>query len=131
VQQRVLATLLNEMDGLDTNEETVVIVVAATNRLDMLDEALVRPGRFDNLLFVPPPQTIEEVLAVLRVHSRSMRLDGDVDLAAVARKCVGMSGAQLERVCREAGMEALRENLNIESVGAKHFQAAVASNGDD
>jgi transitional endoplasmic reticulum ATPase len=132
VQTRVLATLLNEMDGLDTSEERgVVIVIGATNRIDMLDEALLRPGRFDNLLFVPPPRNVDEVLAVLGVHCKRMQKHSDVRLDELAKMCVGMSGARLERICKEAGMSALREDLDAKCVRWKHFLQAFAMHEEE
>lgn len=134
VQTRVLATLLNEMDGLDTGDESVVVVVGATNRLDMIDEALLRPGRFDSLLFVGPPQTERETLEVLRVHCRAMKLGDDVRLDELARRCCcqgGWSGARLERLCREAGMAALRESRQAQVVAMKHFETAMQHQQDE
>lgn len=132
VQQRVLSTLLNEMDGLDTTTEAQVVVVAATNRLDMLDEALLRPGRFDNVLAVRPPQTAAERLAVLRVHARGMSLAAGVAEAVLPRLAAqeeatgGLSGAQLEAVCREAGLACMREDLDSQAVEERHFEQALA-----
>ena len=126
VQQRVLSTLLNEMDGLDTASDAavVVVVVAATNRVDMLDDALLRPGRFDYLIPVHPPRTVEERLAVLRVHTRRMALK-EVSLEKWAQLTEGWSGARLEGLCREAGVVCMRESLQNEAVRDEHFEIAM------
>jgi transitional endoplasmic reticulum ATPase len=128
VQQRVLSTLLNEMDGLDTSADSQVVVVAATNRLDMLDDALLRPGRFDGVLEVRPPQTAAERLAVLRIHSRGMALGEGVAqrvLPSIAETTAGLSGAQLEAVCREAGLACMREDIESRAVEERHFVQAL------
>ncbi len=125
VQQRVLSTLLNEMDGLDTDSSVQVVVVAATNRVDMLDEALLRPGRFDDLLHVPPPASAAERLAVLRVHTRRMALADEQCLERMAQETEGMSGAQLEALCREAGLVCMRDNMESAAVCTEHFDAAL------
>ena len=124
VQGRVLSTLLNEMDGVDRDTEHLVVVVGATNRLDMLDDALLRPGRFDYLIRVPLPSTAEERLAILSVHVRKMAVDDNVNLADIARDSNGFSGADLAGVCREAGMICLRENIDNSCVRMEHFEQA-------
>ena len=124
VQGRVLSTLLNEMDGVDRDTEHLVVVVGATNRLDMLDDALLRPGRFDYLIRVPLPSTAEERLAILSVHVRKMAVDDNVNLADIARDSNGFSGADLAGVCREAGMICLRENIDNPCVRMEHFEQA-------
>jgi transitional endoplasmic reticulum ATPase len=83
VQERVLSTLLNEMDGVEGAES--VLVVGATNRPDMLDAALLRPGRFDRLVYVPPPDELAR-LEILKIHTKSMPLSQDVDLESVAAR---------------------------------------------
>mgnify|MGYP000445092008 CR=1 FL=1 len=119
VTERVVAQLLTEMDGIE--ELRGVVVMAATNRPDLLDPALLRPGRFDRLIYVPPPDE-EARLEILKIHARGMPLAGDVDLAEVARRTEGFSGADLKAVCFEAGMMALREGS--EEVGMRHFLTA-------
>jgi transitional endoplasmic reticulum ATPase len=83
VQERVLSTLLNEMDGVEGADS--VLVVGATNRPDMLDAALLRPGRFDRLVYVPPPDELAR-LEILKIHTKSMPLSQDVDLESVAAR---------------------------------------------
>jgi transitional endoplasmic reticulum ATPase len=107
VQGRVLSTLLNEMDGVVTCDG--LIVLAATNRVDMIDEALLRPGRFDRLVSVPLPD-IEDREAILRIHCEKIPLETACHdmLGEIARRTHGKSGAELEALCREAAMHALR-----------------------
>ncbi|KAG0164959.1 hypothetical protein DFQ30_009155 [Apophysomyces sp. BC1015] len=106
VQERVLSTLLNEMDGVETAES--VLVVGATNRPDMLDAALLRPGRFDQLVYVPPPDETARY-EILKIHTRHVPLAADVDLSVIANETHLYTGADLKNVCREAAMIALRE----------------------
>lgn len=124
VTERVVNTLLAEMDGLQNLKD--VVVIAATNRPDMLDPALLRPGRFDKVVEVPAPDEATR-LAILKVHTAKMPLTKDVDLKALAKKTDGYSGADLEALCREAGMTALRENENAREVTAAHFNKALQS----
>ena len=118
----VLATLLTEMDGVEWAPG--VLVVAATNRLDALDPALLRPGRFELRLEVPLPDAASR-LAILRVHTRFMAVGPDVDLGAVAAAADGFSGAQLEAVCREAAMAALRADIAAAAVRQDQLLHAV------
>ena len=89
----------------------------------MIDAALLRPGRFDELLHVPPPDA-EGREVVLAIHAKGMPIGDDVDLASIAARCDGWSGAQLSAICREAGMLALRESLAATEVRMRHFEAA-------
>jgi len=122
VTERVITQLLTEMDGIQSLEN--VVVLASTNRPDMLDPALLRPGRFDRLIYVPPPD-YEARLEIFKVHTRSVPLAEDVDLQQLARMTEGYSGSDIEAVCREAGMLALRENINAERVEMRHFIEAL------
>ena len=124
VQERVLSTLLNEMDGVDTQAQQVV-VVGATNRIDLVDDALLRPGRFDYLLFVSPPQTQHERMSILKVHTRKMPLAEDVSLESIAERTEGYSGADLEAVCKEAAMLCLRQHPSAQQVSMEYFNAAL------
>jgi cell division protease FtsH len=100
-REQTLNQLLVEMDGFDERHE--VIILAATNRPDVLDPALQRPGRFDRQVIVgPPDRTARE--GVLRIHTREIRLGDDIDLAVVARSTTGMSGADLANLCNEAAL---------------------------
>ena len=122
VTERVVSTLLTEMDGLERLEG--VVVIGATNRPDILDPALLRPGRFDRLIYVPPPDERAR-LEILKVHTRRMPLAEDVDLAEIAKRTEGYTGADLEVLVREAGLLALREDISIQRVYARHFEEAL------
>jgi transitional endoplasmic reticulum ATPase len=122
VTERVITQLLTEMDGIQSLEN--VVVLASTNRPDILDPALLRPGRFDRLIYVPPPD-YEARLEIFKVHTRNMPLAEDIDLQHLARMTEGYSGSDIEAVCREAGMLALRENINAEKVEMRHFIEAL------
>jgi len=105
--QRTLMQLLAEMDGFDNRGD--VRIMAATNRVDMLDAALLRPGRFDRIIQVPLPDSNARH-EILKIHSRRMTLDEEVDLKAIANETEGFTGAQLQAICREAGMFAVRRD---------------------
>jgi proteasome regulatory subunit len=117
--QRTLMQLLAEMDGFDNRGD--VRIMAATNRADMLDPALLRPGRFDRLIEIPLPDK-DSRLQILKIHSRKMHI-GDVDLEEIATITEKSTGAELEAVCREAGMMAVRREAD--NVGMDDFMAAV------
>jgi proteasome regulatory subunit len=102
--------LLSEMDGFEDRGE--VRLMAATNRFDMLDRAILRPGRFDRLIEVPNPDQ-EARAEILRIHTESMNLAEDVDFEALARETEGFNGAQLESLTTEAGMFAIREDRSV------------------
>ena len=97
------------MDGIENRKG--MIVIASTNRPDLVDSALLRPGRFDRLLYVTAPD-LEARVKILEVHTRNMPLADDVSLKHIAQIADGYSGADLENVCREAGMQALREYMD-------------------
>ena len=122
VTERVLNQLLAEMDGLE--ELNDITVIAATNRPDMLDTALLRPGRFDRILLVPGPST-EGRLQILNIHTKNVPLNKDIDLKKLAEKTEGFVGADLENLVRESAMLALRENIDIKVVSKKHFEEAL------
>jgi transitional endoplasmic reticulum ATPase len=122
VTERVVNTLLAEMDGLE--ELRGVVVIAASNRPALLDPALLRPGRFDDLIYVPVPAR-EGRLHILRIHTRNMPLGEDVDIEALADRTEGYTGADLEDLVRRAGMQALRDDLDVELVGMNYFEAAL------
>jgi proteasome regulatory subunit len=104
--QRTLMQLLAGMDGFERRGD--VKIIGATNRIDILDRALLRPGRFDRIIEIPLPD-IEGRLAILNVHSRKMRLDEEVDLREIAHLTDGKNGADLRAICMEAGMFAIRK----------------------
>ncbi|KAJ1701580.1 hypothetical protein LUZ63_001359 [Rhynchospora breviuscula] len=124
VGERLLSTLLTEMDGLELS--TGIIVLAATNRPRAIDAALLRPGRFDLVLYVPPPD-LEGRHEILKIHTRKMMLNEDVDLLTIAQQTELFTGADLECLCREAGMLALREDLMATCIQSRHFQVARSS----
>ncbi|GMF40899.1 unnamed protein product [Phytophthora fragariaefolia] len=119
---RVLSTMLNEMDGVESAEG--LLVIGATNRPDCIDAALMRPGRFDRIQFVDLPAESDRV-DILRIHSRPMQLHADVDLLDLAKRTSFFSGAELENLCREAALLALRESLDAEKVCKRHFEEAL------
>ena len=122
VTERVLNQMLAEMDGLEDLKN--VIVIGATNRPDMLDTALMRPGRFDKILLVNAPEE-EGRSQILKIHTNKMPLAKDVDLKFVAKETVGYTGADLESVVREAAYFALRESIDAKQVTKKHFVEAL------
>ena len=103
--QRTLVQLLAEMDGFDPLDN--VKVIAATNRLDLLDPALLRPGRFDRIIEIPLPD-LQGRYEIFKIHTRRMKFEGDVDLWELARLTEGMSGAEIKMVVTEAGYSAIR-----------------------
>jgi transitional endoplasmic reticulum ATPase len=122
VTERVVNQLLTEMDGIEVL--TDVVVIAATNRLDMLDSALIRPGRFDRVILTLPPDKGAR-LEIFKVHTKNMPLKKDVDLKDLASKTDGYVGADIESVCREAAMLTLRKDLNAKEVGMQAFEEAL------
>ena len=104
-REQTLNQMLAEMDGFETSEG--IVILAATNRPDILDPALLRPGRFDRTIVVPLPEN-EERLAILKVHSRDKRMGPDVDLEVMAKATPGMSGADLANLVNEAALFAVR-----------------------
>jgi len=126
VTERMVNTLLTEIDGLEEMKD--VVVIAATNRPDILDPALLRPGRFDRILLTPLPDE-KSRLKIFEIHTRSMAkanaLAKDVDLKVLSSKAQNLVGSDIEGVCREAGMIALRENINAKEVKMKHFEKAL------
>lgn len=97
-----------------------ILVLAATNRPHAIDAALMRPGRFDLVLYVPPPD-LEARHEILRVHTRGMKVDPDVDLRQIAADTELFTGAELEGLCKEAGIVALREDISATVVCSRHF----------
>ena len=122
VTERVLNQLLAEMDGIE--DLSNIIVLGATNRPDMLDPALLRPGRFDRILLVNVPSK-EGRMEILKIHTKKMPLNKDVKLDTIAEKTEGYVGADVENLVREAAMLALRENINTKEVKKKHFEDAL------
>ncbi|MFD1570567.1 proteasome-activating nucleotidase Pan1 [Halorubrum laminariae] len=105
--QRTMMQLLSEMDGFDERGE--VRIIAATNRFDMLDPAILRPGRFDRLIEVPKPET-EGREIIFKIHTRKMNLASDIDFTELAKMTPDASGADIKAICTEAGMFAIRDD---------------------
>ncbi len=120
--QRTLMQLLAEMDGFNPLDN--VSIIAATNRPDILDKALLRPGRFDRIIDIPLPDK-KGVRQIINIHSRKMKLDWRVkkEMDELARLCDGFSGAEIKNVCTEAGMFAVR--AEGKRVTLKHFREAI------
>ncbi|KAJ2681420.1 hypothetical protein H4R19_007344 [Coemansia spiralis] len=113
VQERILSTLLNEMDGVEAADG--VLVVGATNRIDMIDPALLRPGRFDRTVYVPPPDRAARA-EILRIKARGMPLGPDVDMDELADRTHGFSGADMANLSREAALLVLRQDIGARQV---------------
>ncbi|ELT94551.1 hypothetical protein CAPTEDRAFT_225461 [Capitella teleta] len=153
VQERVLSTLLNQMDGVrlrsdeapqlkikegesvpassQSQQDSIsvdnsqVLVVAATNRPDMLDDALLRPGRFDRLIYVPPPDQKARV-EILKIHRQRTPMSENVDVEAIALQLDGFTGADTENICREAALLALTvDGIGATEVNQSHFDRVL------
>ena len=123
VTERVVSQLLTEIDGITGLEN--VVVIAATNRPDLVDPALLRPGRLEKLIYVPPPDE-KGRLDILKIHTRHVPLAEDVDLREIAKMTNGYTGADLAALVREATLAALREDLKATRVRFKHFEQALS-----
>ena len=136
VGERVVAQFLAELDGVE--KLNGVLVLAATNRLDMIDPALRRPGRFDLVVEIPLPDETER-LAILQVQARGKPVSAEVDLAAMASNTQGLTGADLGAVCQYAAMNAIRERVGRGQqstldasplcIEVQHFEAALRQVG--
>ncbi|GAA3460097.1 AAA family ATPase [Saccharothrix longispora] len=124
VADRVVAALLTELDGVEPLRD--VIVLGATNRPELIDPALLRPGRLERLVYVPPPDG-EARAEILRASSRNTPLADDVDLAALAEELEGYSAADCAALVREAALTAMRESLEAAEVTAAHLATARAA----
>ncbi|RDE17913.1 MAG: AAA family ATPase [Candidatus Thorarchaeota archaeon] len=124
VTERVISQLLTEMDGLETTKD--ILVLAATNRPDLIDPALLRTGRFDRFVYIgaPDEKSREEIF---RIYMANMPLDSDVDIQKLVQATPYFVGGDIEALCREAGMRALRENMQAEKVSWRHFEDALKS----
>lgn len=120
--ERVVNQMLTEMDGVQ--ERSQVYVIAATNRPDIVDPAMLRPGRLDRLIYVPLPSEVGRT-EILQAHARGLPLADDVDLGAIARSCDGFSGADLSSITREAAMSAIRKT-DMPSLGGGPEAVAAA-----
>ena len=126
VSERVISQLLTEMDGIVALED--IVVIAATNRPDIVDPAVLRPGRFDRLIYVPEPDE-KSRHQIFRIYIKDMPLAKDVDLTQLVAMAKNYSGADIEALCREAGMHALRRDVNAKEITMIDFQEAIKSVG--
>jgi transitional endoplasmic reticulum ATPase len=126
VTERVISQLLTEMDGIIALED--VVVVAATNRPDIIDRAVLRPGRFDRLIYVPEPDENARS-EVLKIYIKNMPLASDVEIDSLAKSTKGYSGADIQALCREAALNTLRESIDAKSVKMSDFKEAATKIG--
>lgn len=121
VSERVVNQMLTEIDGLEEMHD--VVIIAATNRPDIVDTALLRPGRFDRIILTPVPEE-KTRLEIFKVHTKGMPLK-NVKLEDLAKKTEGYVGADIEAICREAAIFALRESMDAKEINSKHFDKAM------
>ncbi len=121
VSERVISQLLTEMDGIVTLED--IVIIAATNRPDMVDPAVLRPGRFDRLIYVPEPDD-KSKLQIFKIYTKNMPLSKEVELPQLVTAARYYSGADIEALCREAAMVALRKDVNTKEVTLADFAEA-------
>ncbi|MCD6414884.1 MAG: CDC48 family AAA ATPase [Candidatus Diapherotrites archaeon] len=121
VSERVVSQLLTEIDGVERLKD--VVIVGATNRLDLIDPALLRPGRLEKILYVSPPDEKSRE-DILKIHTKKMPLKG-VSLKELAKSTEGFTGADLAALCREAGLLAIREDVHAKEVKKKHFDVGL------
>lgn len=126
----ILTQLLTEMDGVESmqgeseSSKDLIIIIAATNRIDKIDKALLRPGRFDSIIEVPLPDR-ESRKKIFEIYTSRMPLDKDFNIDELLDKTEGYSGADIENLCKEAAISALKEDLNIKNVKMKHFKSIL------
>jgi len=121
VTERVISQLLTEIDGMENLNN--VVVLAGTNRPDIIDPALLRSGRFDRLLYVKPPD-FKGRMIILEIYTKDMPLGIDVELDKLSKLLDGFVGADIEAFCREAGLLALREDVEAKIIYERHFLKA-------
>jgi len=126
VSERVISQLLTEMDGINTLHD--IVIVAATNRPDMVDPAVIRPGRFDRLIYAPEPDEKSRV-QIFKLYTKNMPMEQDVDINQLASVTKYYSGADIESLCREAAIRALRRDVNVQKITNKDFQDALKEVG--
>ena len=122
VSEHVLNQILSEMDGIEDNND--IVIIGATNRPDMLDPAILRPGRFDRILLVGPTDK-KGRLEIFKIHTKNMPLAKDVDITELAEKTEGYVGSDIEGLCREAAMLALRKDIKADKVNLANFEDAM------
>jgi transitional endoplasmic reticulum ATPase len=126
VTERVISQILTEMDGIISLED--VVIIAATNRPDIVDPAILRPGRFDRLIYVPEPEQ-ESRLEIFKIYTKDMPLAKEVNLSQLALMTKKYSGADIDAVCREAGLNALRRDMKAKEVNINDFKKAAEKIG--
>lgn len=122
VKERVLAQILTEIDGVNVLKN--VIIIAATNRPDLIDQALMRPGRLDRIVYVklPDSETREEIF---KIKLSNIPIDSDVDIKELVKKTDGYSGAEIEAVCKEAPLKALEDSFDVQEISMRYFEMAL------
>jgi SpoVK/Ycf46/Vps4 family AAA+-type ATPase len=123
VADRVLSQLLTELDGIEALVN--VTVVAATNRPDILDSALLRPGRIDSILYVSPPDCCSRK-SIFEICFKKTPIAGDVKVDVLSELTERFSGAEIVSVCQNASMLAIEEDMNVEKVSQRHFESAIS-----
>ena len=126
VTERIVNELLTELDGLE--ELQGVVIIGATNRPDIIDPALLRPGRFDEMILVPVPDEKTRV-EIFNVHTKKMSLADDVDINNMVKLTNDFTGADIAAVCKKAGRFAMREDINATEVKSSHFLSAIEDTG--
>ncbi|KAG4304011.1 hypothetical protein PORY_002534 [Pneumocystis oryctolagi] len=121
---RVLSALLNELDGIESL--TNVTILAATNRPDVIDHALIRPGRFDRIIYVGLPD-LETRKDIFKIKFKTMNVSNDVDIDELSEKTDGCSGAEISALCQDAGINAMYDDINAVNIEKKHFDKALTS----
>jgi transitional endoplasmic reticulum ATPase len=126
VSERVISQLLTEMDGIVALED--IVVIAATNRPDIVDPAVLRPGRFDRLIYVPEPDE-KSRLQIFKIYTKNMPLAKDVNISELVTMTKNYSGADIDALCRESAMHALRRDVNAKEVEMTDFQDTLKKSG--
>ncbi len=122
VTETVVNQILAEMDGIEKLEK--VVIIGATNRPDIIDQALLRPGRFDRFVYIGIPDKGQRK-KIFEIHTKRMPLNKDVDIEKLAEKTEGYTGADIASICKEAGLIALREDIDAKEVKMEHFEKAL------
>ena len=122
VADRVLSQLLSEMDGVDPLQN--VTIIAATNRPDILDSALLRPGRIDSMLYVAPPD-LPTRTSILTIRLKNVPLASDVDILTLAEMTKGFSGAEMVYICQEAALAAMEDDLETPCISQQHLIRSI------
>jgi SpoVK/Ycf46/Vps4 family AAA+-type ATPase len=125
VTDRVLIQLLTEMDGFEGLKD--ILILGATNRPDSLDSALIRPGRFDELVHISMPD-VDARQKIVEIAVQSMPLGPDVDLTKISEQTLGYTGAEIVNVCREAGLNSIKRDIDSDTVDWIDFEAATLKN---